>query len=187
MVFLKTERMNTKTRRRQAALILMLLLGFVSLSANGLVSPALSPERVVKDQLEALKNVDMNRAYESYTPGSKEVIGGVDNFVDLITAPPFETLVKHNDAQVLMTTFPNGDSVASCFVKVVLTEYWRKKKFEYIPCLYFWWELSKEEDEFGNENWMVDAFMPDFDDMEFDAIEIMEMDEDEGDLFDTMF
>jgi len=47
--------------------------------------------------------------------------------------------------------------------------------------LYFTWELSREDED---SEWEVEAFFPDFDDMEFEEIELIAVDdEEEGDMF----
>lgn len=139
----------------------------------------------------------MSCAFDCYSEESRIVIGDVDNFEDLVSGPPFDALVGHEDAQVLMTT--NLDKhVASCFVKIIPNK--KLKKWKKVPCLHYWWELSKrdgeddvidddddiDDEDYDEDNeacWMVDAFMPDFDDMDFEAVEVIEDD----DFFDIEF
>jgi hypothetical protein len=173
------------TRRRQPSLSLTVgnsliaaLLFLVHISA-GLISPSFSAERVVREQLDALKDDDIRRAYGCYSPGSKEAIGGCESFSELVNSPPFETLLNHKEAQVLMTSQIHSEDESGCLVKIILDKKWRKK-YKSAPCLYFIWELSREDED---SPWLVDAFMPDFDDVDFEAIELVDDMDEDGDIF----
>eukprot|EP00980_Cylindrotheca_fusiformis_P003833 scaffold858_cov123-Cylindrotheca_fusiformis.AAC.9 len=147
-------------------LSMVLLLVLLQLSA-ALISPNFSAEHVVREQLNALKEGDAGLAYRCYSPDSKDVIGGTERFSEMVHSPPFETLVEHRESQILMTSKVHNEDVTSCLVKIVFASQWRKK-YKSAPCLYFVWELSREDED---SPWFVDAFMPDFDDMDFEAIE----------------
>jgi len=161
-----------------------LLLLFSATFANGLAPSnfAMTPESMVQAQLDAMKVGDFKRAYACYSDDSKIVIGSVDNFKETACKSPFETLIEHEDAQVIMTSTFMDPDVASCLVKIVFAEKWRKKKHKDTPCLYFTWELSREDED---SPWEVEAFFPDFDDMDFEEVELIAVDEDweEGDMF----
>lgn len=141
----------------------------------------MSPEAKIRQQLDALKVADFERAFACYSDDSRVVLGDVENFKDVATKSPFEMLVNHEDSQVVMTSTFMDPDVATCLVKVVCNKKWRKEKNKSAPCLYFSWELSREDED---SEWEIEAFFPDFDDMEFEAIELMGVDEDdEGDMF----
>jgi len=160
-----------------AAFLLLLLAAF----ANCLAPSIMTPESKVQAQLDALKVRDFKRAFGCYSDDSKVVLGSVENFEDVACQPPFETLVEHEDAQVIMTSNIMDPDIATCLVKVVFGKQWRKKKHKNAPCLYFTWELSREDED---SEWEVEAFFPDFDDMEFEEIELIAVDdEEEGDMF----
>jgi hypothetical protein len=174
------------TRRRQPSLSLTVgnsliaaLLFLVHISA-GLISPPLSAERVVREQLDALKDDDIRRAYALYSPDSQDAMGGCDSFSERVYSSPFETLVNHKEAQVLMTSQIQSEDVCGCLVKIEFAKKWRKK-YRSAPCLYFLWELSREDED---SPWQVDAFMPDFDDMDFEAFEVgdFDIDGEDGDM-----
>lgn len=160
-----------------AALILLFLL----VTTNGLVAPSsMTPDHHVQAQLDALKDGEFARAFACYSDDSQVVIGDIEQFVELISKPPFETLIAHEESQVVMISQFMDPDVAICLVKVVFAKKWRKK-FKHSPCLYFNWELSREDDE---SPWDVEAFFPDFDDMDFGEIEMIPVDEEEeGDMF----
>lgn len=160
-----------------------LLLLLFSATANGLLGP-LTPEGRVQEQLSAFKVGDFKGAHACYSDDSKIVLGSVENFAKMALEPPFETLVEHEDAQVLLTSTIMDPDIASCLVKVVIDKKLRKKKHKNTPCLYFTWELSREDED---SPWQVEAFFPDFDDMEFEELELIPVDEDDGDYGDDMF
>ena len=149
---------------------------------NCLVPPhMIPPEAKIREQLDFLKVADFERAFGCYSDDSKVVLGSVENFAEVACTSPFEILVEHEDAQVVMTSTFMDPDVASCLVKVVFGKKMRKKKHKNAPCLYFTWELSREDEE---SEWEIEAFFPDFDDMEFEKIELIGVDEDEeGDMF----
>jgi hypothetical protein len=172
------------TTRRQPSLSLTVgnsliaaLLFLVHIS-TGLISPSFSAERVVREQLDALRDDDVRRAYDCYSPDSKDAIGGCESFSELVNSPPFETLVNLKEAQVLMTSQIQSEDVTGCLVKIVFAKKWRKK-YKNAPCLYFIWELSREDED---SPWFVDAFMPDFDDVDFEAIDLIEDIDEDGDM-----
>lgn len=147
--------------------------------STALIAPSLSAEQVVREQLDGLKEDDVGRAYLCYTPGSKEVIGGCESFSEIVNSPPFETLVDHTESQILMTSQIHNEDMASCLVKILFAKKWLKK-YKKTPCLYFIWELSREDED---SPWLVDAFMPDFDDMDFEALEVINLEDmDDGDM-----
>ncbi|KAL3930446.1 MAG: hypothetical protein SGBAC_011762 [Bacillariaceae sp.] len=160
-------------------LVAFLLLTFPAI-ASGLVAHR-TPESRIREQLDALKVKDFKRAYACYSESSRGVLGDAETFADVACKSPFEILVEHENAQILLTsTFLNPD-VATCLVKVVFGKKLRKKKHKNVPCLYFNWELSREDED---SDWEVEAFFPDFDDMEFEEIELISVDEEEeGDVF----
>lgn len=185
-IYIHTMNRRIMQEKRRKSLHWSFLWGLNSLVlSNGLVTPSsISPERVVEEQLRALKESKMSRAFGCYSPESREVIGDDENFEELVTGAPFDAIIDHKDAQVLLITQLESE-VASCLVRIIPNK--KLKKYNRVPCLHYWWELSKREDEDEEDNegsWMVDAFMPDFDDMEFEAVEVIE---DDSDFFDVEF
>mmetsp|Transcript_7916 Transcript_7916/g.19112 ORF Transcript_7916/g.19112 Transcript_7916/m.19112 type:complete len:173 (+) Transcript_7916:123-641(+) len=167
---------------KSSAFLLLILLLPTTIVHCLFLQPHMTPEAKIREQLDALKAGDFKNAYACYSDDSKIVLGDVEKFAEMACKSPFEPLVEHEDAQVVMTTTFMDPDVASCLVKVVFGKKWRaKKKHKSGPCLYFTWELSREDDE---SEWEIEAFFPDFDDMDFEAIELIAVDEeDEGEMF----
>ncbi|CAJ1942172.1 unnamed protein product [Cylindrotheca closterium] len=159
------------------------LLLILPLIVNCLVAPQRMnpPETKIREQLDALKVADFERAFSCYSDDSQVVLGDVENFAEVASQSPFEFLVEHEDAQVVMVSTVMDPDVASCLVKVVFGKKWRKKRRNCAPCLYYTWELSRDDED---SEWEIEAFFPDFDDVDFDAIELIGVDDDEeGEMF----
>lgn len=159
--------------------------------AQGLVlSPRTLPEHVVQAHLQALKQSDLQSAFELCSFALIEECPWA-SFVDMISKPPFDPIVGHVKADVLMTVHDKEESLICCLVRVVSSEK-KGKRTSLIqtqpPCLHYWWEMSKQVQEGPLDGcWMIDSILPDFEDMEFDPQDLEVPEEEEDDDFMNMF
>jgi hypothetical protein len=155
-----------------------------------MLTPNTLPERVVQLQLKALQISDMKTAFHLMSPTNQALTGPWIQFANLITEEPFDHIVGHRQADVLMTVNDDINDLVSCFVRI-----WPKVKKgddeSMQICKEYWWELSLQGKEAGpNEDcWMVDTVMPNFetaelfmdewlqDDDELDGPTFLDMDE----------
>jgi hypothetical protein len=173
--------------------LLITTLSLTSL-ANALLSPALLPEQVVQLQLQALQQSDLYSAYKLYSPDSKEAIGQFQNFESIVSIPPFDSILGHSKADILMTAC-HEEGFTGCLVRIVPSEKYLRTMN--LPCLEYWWEVSKQYEEGPLEGcWMIDSVMPNFEDMNIDELDLEDMleigdwddDDDDDELFfDTGF
>ena len=123
-------------------------------------------------------------------------------FVEMLNIPPYDLILGHERADVLLEVLPDGATasregthdVACCLVCIRPNRKAKKR----CP-VWFWWELSKQDLEEGEEvgvvgkggagEWVVDCVMPDFDDLEFEteSLSIQEFDDDDDDGEVTFF
>jgi hypothetical protein len=67
-------------------------------------SPALSPEQVVRIQLEALQHNDetnkgIEAAFNFASPGNKRSTGPLTRFVKMLKAPPYNAMLNHKSVE----------------------------------------------------------------------------------------
>jgi hypothetical protein len=165
--------------------LLIMILSLTSL-ANALLSPALRPEQVVQEQLKALQQSDHYSAYKLYSPDSKKAIGRFQNFESLVSIPPFDSILGHSKADVLMTAC-HEEGFTCCLVRIVPSD--KYSGTIKTPYLEYWWEVSKQYEEGPLEGcWMIDSVMPNFEDMNIDEqdledmLEIGDWDDDDDDI-----
>jgi hypothetical protein len=110
-----------------------------------------------------LKRSDFKSAFQLSSPELIQECPWL-SFVDMISEPPFEPIVGHSKADVLMTVHHHPkqeESVISCLVRIVPSQKERKKSriSQQQPCLQYWWEVSKQYQEDGPFDgcWMIDS------------------------------
>jgi hypothetical protein len=153
--------------------------------AQGLVlSPRTLPEHVVQAHLLAIQQSDFKSAFELCSPGLIEECPW-SSFTDMISEPPFRPIVGHVKADVLMTIHDKGQESLLCFLVRVVPS--KKVQRESIfktqqPCLHYWWEISIQYHDGPLDGcWMIDSILPDFEDMEFDPLDLEMQEDDDGD------
>jgi hypothetical protein len=157
-----TRRGRMTASKTSLALSVMILA--VPVQCFSMITPNTLPEQVVQRQLKALQKSDMKTAFKLMSPTNQALTGPWKQFTDSISEEPFDPIVGHRRADVLMTVNNEQKYLVSCFVRV-----WPKfKKGEdeslMQMCKEYWWELSVQDEEAGpNEDcWMVDTIMPSF-------------------------
>ena len=115
--------------------------------------PKLSPEEVIRIQLEALRDNDtpekdsgIARAFEFASPGNRAATGPLDNFIQLVKSPAYRPMLNHRRAergQIRVT----GDEARQ---RVTLTDA-RGRKITYI------FILSRQQEEPYAGCWMTDS------------------------------
>ncbi len=116
-------------------------------------NPDLSPDQVVKIQLESLQNNDLSRdntgiriCFSFASPGNKIITGPIANFIKLVKSPAYRVLIGFERAefslmvvkgrtaqQTARIIHTNGDSAVYTFV------------------------LSKQDEDPYRDCWMTDA------------------------------
>jgi hypothetical protein len=159
------------------------------------VSPTYLPEEIVQAQLKALQQSDVDWSFKFFSPGAQQDFGSSEDFGQLLGLAPFDPILGHVKADVLLTTaspasstidivFGDDAVTCCCLVRIVPSDKIRKKRR--IPCLEYWWELSLGEETGPLDGcWMVESIMPDFEDMELTDLDFVDMLAD-GEEFDDM-
>lgn len=159
-----------------------------------------TPEEVVQNQLFHYQTSNLPSAYSYNSPESKGATGTISDFETSLQTPPYNLLVNHERADVLLEVIPDGMfheddterknyDTALCLVCIRPNRELKKNH----P-VWFWWELSRniddeDEAEVVGEQWMVDCIIPDFEDLDFetDALSIEEFGEGDDDDELTIF
>lgn len=123
----------------------------------------LTPEELVQKQLQYFQTGDVASGFRLNSLENQAVTGPWENFNDLLNDPPFDVLLSHTKATVLMEIHQRDIETVSCLVRVIPSTPTRQSQ----PALDFVWELSKEllDDESEKFNWVVDSIMPWFEDL----------------------
>lgn len=142
---------------------LLLLLLPVALSFSGAVradqerpDPALSPERVVEIQLDALQNNDdprpdagIERTWAFAHPDNKRITGPLKRFAAMIKSPGYRALVNHRK-HVIRKVARTGDM--AWFLVTVVPESGAVTAYQ--------WKLEKVRDGADVGAWMTVAVSP---------------------------
>eukprot|EP00956_Cyclotella_meneghiniana_P000847 scaffold966_cov47-Cyclotella_meneghiniana.AAC.4 len=149
-------------------------------------------ELLVQSQLAHYKNSNLAEVYESCSPWFQDVTGGLDDFEEAIHAPPYNLLLGHERADIMLETLPDtphkheGRISAACYLVCIKPGRHAVTRYP----VWFWWEVSKhylDVDEDGkllndDGEWKVDCVMPDFDDLNFEAESLVDyLDDDDDD------
>ena len=119
-------------------------------------SPALSPEDVIRIQLEALRNNNKPYAnagieitFRFASPGNKQVTGPLGHFATLFDAFPYNALLDFDDVQ-----FEPILRVGNKASQLVILTLPSKKKIAYL------WQVSRQQEGDFNGCWMTDGVVP---------------------------
>lgn len=148
-------------------------------------------ESIVRTQLSHYKSSNIPAVYELCSPWFQDSMGSLSEFEESINEPPFNLLLNHERADVLLETLPEtpekGEGIqAACYLVCIKPG---KDAPSHYP-VWFWWETSRHylkeedlEDDDVDGEWFVDCIIPDFDDLEFDTESLVQMlaDDDDGD------
>ena len=166
-----------------------------SFSYQSAPTPPLAGELLVQNQLANYKTSNLAKVYESCSPWFQDVTGGLDDFEEAIHTPPYNLLLGHESADIMLEKLPDtprkheGMISAACYLVCIKPG---KHAVTRHP-VWFWWEVSKhylDVDEDGKllddeGEWKVDCVMPDFDDLNFEAESLADyLDDDEGEDLD---
>ncbi|KAK1741572.1 hypothetical protein QTG54_008050 [Skeletonema marinoi] len=152
-----------------------------------------TPEEVVQNQLFHYQIKNLESAFSYNSPENKQATGTISDFETSLQTPPYNLLVNHERADVLLEVIPDGMfheddterenyDTALCLVCIRPNKEVKKNH----P-VWFWWELSRniddEDEEDVGEQWMVDCIIPDFEDLDFetDSLTIEEFGEGDDD------
>ena len=157
----------------------------VPVQCLSMITPNTLPEQVVQMHLKALQTSDMKAAFLLMSPDNRALTGPWKQFASLLSEEPFDPIVGHRRADVLMTVNNDELELVSCFVRV-----WPKVEKGDVEimgmCKEYWWELSIQDKEAGpNEDcWMVDTIMPNFETAELFMDDFMQDDDElDGETF----
>jgi hypothetical protein len=129
-------------------------------------------------------------------------MGTLSGFEDSLNQSPYNLLLGHERADILLETIPDGTSdedeggrtEAACYLVCIKPGKGAQSRYP----VWFWWEVSRHyfdeeelEDEDAEGEWRVDCVMPDFDDLEFEAESLAQFinggeDEEGGGMFDFL-
>lgn len=151
-----------------------------------------TPEEVVQNQLFHYQTSNLASAYSYNSPENKQATGTVSDFEISLQTPPYNLLVNHERADVLLEVIPDGmfhenDSDRENYDTALCLVCIRPNRQIKNHPVWFWWELSRniddEDEEDVGEQWMVDCIIPDFEDLDFetDALSIEEFGEGDDD------
>ncbi|KAL9180829.1 hypothetical protein ACHAXT_011282 [Thalassiosira profunda] len=149
-------------------------------------------EEVVQNQLHCYQTSDLRGAYALCSPSNQNATGSVDDYTQQLKAAPYDLIVGHARAEVLLEIKPEGIpneesgivDVACCLVRI-RPGIGARREFP----VWFWWEVTKLTEEVAREGvtegsidaisgqspkggggrWMVDCIVPDFDDLDFET------------------
>lgn len=134
-----------------------------------------TPEQVVEEQLRYLQSGDIQSAFELNSCESQSETGPWKQYAKLLSEPPFSDLLRHEKGTVMMEMHHRDLYTASCLVYILPKMSSSRKKRKMMRA--FLWELSiyTDDDVPGDDCWMVDSIVPDFEDTaldfdDFDAI-----------------
>ena len=166
-----------------------------------------TPEEVVMNQLHHFQTSNLPAAYEINSPENKEATGSISDFELSLQKPPYNLLLNHERADVLMEVLPdaymedeesrrnNNDEHGQHYdTSLCLVCIRPNRQLEKSNNVWFWWELSRygideeNNEAMGNDydgevQWMVDCVIPDFEDLDFetDSLSIEEFGEGDDD------
>jgi hypothetical protein len=162
-----------------------------SLPSSRLSSLSLLPEEIVRNQLDAFQNRDIETAFHYASPENQVLTGpSWQEFEQLMESQAnYSPILGHVESTVLMTV-ANDDWGICCLVRIIpnsnnsnknKNEAGQRQHQQQSKCLEYWWELTKRQEGDAMEGcWMIDSVQPDFEDMELDLNDIID---DEDDLF----
>ncbi len=116
-------------------------------------SPDITPDQVVKIQLEGLQNNDLTDdnlgiriCFNFASPGNKIITGPIEKFIQLIKTPAYRTLIGFERAEFSMVSVKGR--TAQQAVRIIHTN-GESAIFAFV--------LSKQDEEPYRDCWMTDA------------------------------
>lgn len=116
-------------------------------------NPELSPEQVIKIQLEGLQNNDLTEnnlgiriCFNFASPGNKIITGPIENFIKLVKNPAYRPLIGFERAEFSMVTIKSR--TAQQAVRVIHTN-GETAVYAFV--------LSKQDEPPYSDCWMTDA------------------------------
>ena len=130
-----------------------------------IITPQTSPESIVKTQLIALQQDDIEEVFKYASPKNKELTGPWERFSAMVHSQPYHHLVKHKKAEILLVTelsFRNNHSSWSCLVRVIPGDNIssKMKKEKNAKVVEYWWLLSRCTSGPFKSCYMVDSVLP---------------------------
>jgi hypothetical protein len=155
------------TNRSPTAVAFLFLLCSLPYSTAFSILTSLPAEDIVRQQLNAFQENDIETAFSYASPANKVLTGpSWQEFGDLIQSEAaFTPILGHIKSAVLMTVH-HDDWGICCLVRII-------PKTDPRTCLEYWWELTKQG--MGEEMagcWMIDSVLPDFEDMSIDLDDV---------------
>jgi len=152
-------------------------------SSSQLQPPFQSPssaEEAFQNQLFYYQTNDIQKAYECCSPGNQEATGSLDEFEQLHHVAPYDLILQHERADVLLEVTPDGGVLSNSFktdddeildVTCILVCIRPNRKARRRYPVWFFWEMSLVQTSSSEDDpkWMVDCIMPDFEDLDFEA------------------
>lgn len=120
------------------------------------VTPDMTPDIVVRKQLDALQQNDMYSVFKHASPYNKATTGPLERFSAMVRTPPYDTLLNHDRAEIMLIMKAPNDQQWVGRIRI-----WSKKsKNQKLP-VDFLWQLSQVPDEGPFQDcWMVDGVFP---------------------------
>lgn len=134
-------------------LMLTLMISLPNLAKALFVAPSMSPDVVVRKQLDALRAGDMYAVFKHASPNNKAAMGPLARFSAMVKSPPYDVLLSNKRAELMM------EMKASDTQWIGRVRVWSAER-DRLP-VDFVWQLSRVSDEGLFENcWMVDGVFP---------------------------
>lgn len=142
-------------------------------------------EEAVQNQLRHYQASRLPDAFRCCSPDNREATGALADFERLVRTPPYDLLLGHARADVLLETAVPDEflavsddgggrttAAAAAHARCLLVRIRPGATARRRHPVWFWWEVSRGAmpgDPDGGAGWRVDCVMPDFDDLEFEA------------------
>jgi hypothetical protein len=133
-------------------IVVAVILNF--LQSSEALSPATSPEQIIRSQLSSLQKDDMNGVYKFASPANKQHAGDLGTFSKMVRGGPYKYLIGHTKAEILLES-KMFDS-KQFLVRVVSPESSDKSS----KVVEYWWSLSRCNKGPQAGCFLVDAVIP---------------------------
>eukprot|EP00980_Cylindrotheca_fusiformis_P019258 scaffold6572_cov106-Cylindrotheca_fusiformis.AAC.10 len=123
---------------------------------NSLVlTPATTPDEIIKSQLTAFQHSDIHGVFRFASPGNKAQFGGdIKRFEAMINVGPYRFLRKHTKAEILLES--RLAQSKQYLVRIIPDGYPKKATIQE-----YWWSLSRCKARGPDVGcYMVDAVIP---------------------------
>jgi hypothetical protein len=153
--FRQIESMNANSNGVPFHWFLLVFAAITSHVSSLMLTPSTTPEQIIQSQLAAFQQNDMPGVFRFASPRNKAQFGGdVNRFENMINRGPYQILVNHSKAEILLQS-----SLAQSqqyLVRVIPADYPRKASIQE-----YWWSLSRCRAQGPDAGcYMVDAVLP---------------------------